>query len=339
MRAAGVEPILIAPSTFHYSGLATGVLSGALAAGRGQINVAALAAHFGVRHIAAEVTQVERPCRRLHLSDGQVLSYDAVSFNVGSVTRDPDGLADGVDVWPTKPLTGLIDLRSRVEAYIENHGEGPAIIVVGSGQSGFEIAAALAGLVQRHGATPDIQLLCKSSPTWAPPRAIARLSGALQHRGVVIVHGQIAEYGSRDMLVLASGLTAVPIIAALGLPIADHGRLRVGPTLQSMADPTVFAVGDCSVVDGAPRPAAGVFGVRAAPVLLHNLAALGHGGSMRRYQPQRHWLSIMDLGDGNGLAIRGRFWWMGPAALALKRRLDLGFIDRMRAPSGDMLQD
>lgn len=338
LRAAGVEPVLVAPSTFHYSGLATGVLSGALAAGYGQIDVAALAAHFGVRHIAAEVTRVDRPGRCLHLSDGQDVSYDAVSFNVGSVTRDPQGLAQGAVVWPTKPLTGLIDLRSRVESHVTNHGESPAITVVGGGQSGFEIAAALAGLVERHGATPNIHLLCKYSPTWVVARAIARLSAALQRRGVVIVCGESAESGDWDMLVLATGLTAAPIIAALGLPLADQGRLRVGPTLQSIADPTVFAVGDCSVLDGALRPAAGVFGVRAAPVLLHNLATLGHGGAMRRYQPQRHWLSIMDLGDGTGLAMRGGFWWMGRSALTLKRRLDLGFIDRMSALSGEPLE-
>jgi hypothetical protein len=60
---------------------------------------------------------------------------------------------------------------------------------------------------------------------------------------------------------------------------------------------------------------------------------------MRRYRPQRQWLSIMDLGDGTGLAMRGRFWWMGRSALALKRRLDLDFIAAMRAPSGEVLQD
>jgi selenide,water dikinase len=66
------------------------------------------------------------------------------------------------------------------------------------------------------------------------------------------------------------------------LPVSSEGRLQVGPTLQSVADPTVFAVGDCSVMEGSPRPAAGVFGVRAAPILLHNLAALG-GATMFRW--------------------------------------------------------
>lgn len=347
LRAAGVEPVLVAPATFHYSGLATGVLSGALTRDCAQIDVVALAAHFGVRHIVAEATAVDRTARRLRLSHGQDLPYDAVSFNVGSVTPDPLGLTTGADAWPTKPLTGLFDLRTRIEKYNCN----PRIVVAGGGQSGFEIAAALAGLVQRTLHTPDIHLVCKLPPAWAPPRALARLSEALRRRGVVLTPGEVvarADGACRlssgaslpcDLLVLASGLSAAPIVAALGLPATDQGRLRVGPTLQSIADPSVFAVGDCSVMEGAARPAAGVFCVRAAPVLLHNLAALGPGTPMRRYRPQRRWLSIMDLGDGTGLAMRGGVWWMGRSALALKRRLDLGFIAAMRAPSGEPLQD
>ena len=347
LRAAGVEPVLVAPSTFHYSGLATGVLSGALTADRAQIDAAALAAHFGVRHIAAEATSVDRLTRRLRLADGQDLPWDAVSFNVGSVTPDPLGLTTGADVWPTKPLSGLYDLRSRIESYKSNI----RIIIAGGGPSGFEIAAALAGLVERNLYRPDIQLACKSPPGWAPPRALSQLAKTLRRRGIVVTPGEVVARSDGacrlssgaslpcDLLVLATGLSAAPVVATLGLPTTDQGRLEVGPTLQSIADPWVFAVGDCSDMAVARQPAAGIFGVRAAPVLLHNLIALGSGASMRRYRPQRRWLSIMDLGDGNGLAMRGRLWWMGPGALALKRRLDLGFIAAMRAPSGKPLED
>lgn len=351
LRAAGVEPILAAPARFHYSGLATGVLSGALTAEQAQIDIAALASHFGVRYIAAEATEIDRPGRRLRLADGQDLTFDAVSLNVGSVTPDPGGLGKGLDVWSTKPLTGLIGLRTRVESHIREHGASPAIVVAGGGPSGFEIAAALAGLTERIGAHPRIHLVLKSPATWAPRQAIAQLSGALQRRGIVLLSGEVVERevatcglaGGRripcDMLVLAAGLSAAPVIASLGLPLSGDGRLRLGPTLQPLSDPAIFAVGDCSAVEGSPRPAAGVFGVRAAPVLLHNLAALGSGEPMRSYTPQRKWLSIMDLGDGTGLAMRGQLWWMGRSALALKRRIDLGFIGRMRAPSGEPLQD
>ena len=351
LRAAGVEPVLVAPPVFHYSGLATGVLSGALSADRAEIDVAALASRFGVRHIIAEATDLDLANKTVRLTDNQDLAFDAVSFNVGSVTTDRHSLAGEPDVWSPKPLINIIKFRNIVESHIRDHGESPAIVVAGGGPSGFEIAAALAGLVKRRRTGNCIQVVTNGNATWGPKRAVAQLIATLQRRGVVVLPGEVVEHGIGvcrlsdgqslpcDMLVLATGLSAAPVVASLGLPLSDDRRLRVGPTLQSIADPAVFAVGDCSVIDGAPRPAAGVFGVRAVPVLLHNLAALGSGGRMRRYVPQRRWLSIMDLGDGTGLATWGRLWWMGPVALALKRRLDLGFIDRMRAPSGHMLQD
>ena len=35
-----------------------------------------------------------------------------------------------------------------------------------------------------------------------------------------------------------------------------------------------------------------------------------------------------DLGDGRGLAVRGRWWWEGRAALWLKRRKDRRWLAR-----------
>jgi NADH dehydrogenase FAD-containing subunit len=93
------------------------------------------------------------------------------------------------------------------------------------------------------------------------------------------------------------------------------------------------------VITGSPRPPAGVFGVRAAPILAHNLAALATDARLATYAPQSRWLSILDLGDGTGLALRGRFWSLGRGALMLKRRLDLGFVDSLRAASGEVLED
>ncbi len=341
---------LVAPLRFQYSGLATGVLSGALPQASAEIDVGVLAAHFGVEHFATEAVGVDLSQRSLRLQSGQNLGFEAVSFNVGSVTRDSDQLAGLPGVWTAKPLSRLFDLRTRVEARLRDHRRSPALVVAGGGQSGFEIAAALAGLIERHGVRPDIQLVMSDPGAWAPPAAILRLTRTLERRGVATLTGQVRQRdldvcvlsdGRRlacDMLVLATGLATAPILSALGLPLAEDGRLRVLPTLQSITDPAVFAVGDCARIDGAVRPAAGVFGVRAAPVLIANLLAL-NGGDLGRYHPQRRWLSIMDLGDGTGLAQRGPLWCMGRASLALKRHLDLGYIDRMRALSDQPLQD
>ena len=39
-------------------------------------------------------------------------------------------------------------------------------------------------------------------------------------------------------------------------------------------------------------------------------------------------------GGGVGLAVRGRFWWCGTAALRLKRRIDRRWLARYRTPAG-----
>ena len=134
-----------------------------------------------------------------------------------------------------------------------------------------------------------------------------------------------------DHLVIATGLRAPDLTAHFDLPLDPLGRLRVSPTLQSLADPRVFAAGDCAAIEGHPRPFAGVFGVRAAAVLIDNLSATAKGAPLRLYLPQKRWLSILDLADGTALAMRGRLWSAGRGALSLKRRLDLDFVKRSHA--------
>ncbi len=344
LRDAGLNLTLIAPPTFQYSGLASGVLSGALEVEAAELDVAALAADFGVRHLPQPVTAVDRDAQTLTLAGGAIELFDLLSLNIGSVTFDPDGLAAQPAVWPVKPLTNLFALRGRIEMEIAHGGPLPRIVVAGGGQSALEIAASLCGLFENAGVRPDVTVVAPDFGGTLPAAARARLMTSLTARGVGFrtstVVGREADacrladgaIWPCDHLVLATGLVAPPLIADLALPVDAAGRLRITSTLQSVGDPAIFAAGDCAVIADHPRPAAGVFGVRAAPLLLHNLAALGDSRPLETYRPQRHWLSIMDLGDGSGLAHRGRFWWLGGASLRLKRYLDLGFIRRMRAP-------
>ena len=343
LRAAGLDLILVAPPEFHYSGLATGVLSGALPSAAARIDVAALAAAHKVDHLQTTVESVDRLARTVRPAQGADLPFDLVSFNVGSTVHDPMALAGAAEVWPVKPLSRLFELRSRLEARLKDEGRAPKVVVAGGGQTGFEIAAAVAGLCARHGRQADVTVVSRTAPHWAPLAALASLKRHLEVRGVVVAAGEVVgrEAGCCrladgrnlpcDMLVLAGGLVAPPLISGLGLPTDEAGRLRVTPALHAPGDPAVFAAGDCAVIEASPRPPVGVFGVRAAPILAANLMARAQGAALRAYEPQRRWLSIMDLGDGTGLALRGGVWWRGRAALWLKRRLDLGFVSAARS--------
>ena len=343
LRATGLEVTLIAPPRFQYSGLASGVLSGALAVDDAEIDVAALAAAFGVRHVPRPVTAIDRKARLLTLAGHASEPFDLLSLNIGSVVTDPHGLAAQPHVWPVKPVANLFALRLRIETEIARRGASPRIVIAGGGTSALEIAASLCGLIERAGVDPDVTVIAPDFGTSLPAKARTRLLNLLRTRGIALLEGRVIgrepgvcrSAGGGDLacdhLVLATGLTSPALIADLALPVDADRRLLVTSTLQSVDDPAIFAVGDCAVIPEHPRPAAGVFGVRAAPVLLDNLAALGLDRLLRPYQPQKRWLSIMDLGDGRGLAIRGGLWSLGRMTLWLKRRLDYDFIRRMRA--------
>ncbi|MBT8411416.1 MAG: selenide, water dikinase SelD, partial [Octadecabacter sp.] len=111
----------------------------------------------------------------------------------------------------------------------------------------------------------------------------------------------------------AAGARPLDWVADTGLELTD-GFLNVGPTLQT-SDPDVFAVGDCAHLTHAPRPKAGVYAVRQAPVLHDNLRARLSGRPMRPYHPQKDYLKLISLGGKTalaeklGTARRGKLLW------------------------------
>ncbi len=159
LHAAALEVSLIAPRRFQYSGLASGVVSGALSVDEGEIDVAALAAAFGVRHVPRPVTAIDRKTRHLTLAGNASEPFDLLSLNIGSVVADPYGLAAQPDVWPVKPLANLFALRVRIETAIARDGSSPRIVVAGGGPSALEIAANLCGLIERSGVRPDVTVV------------------------------------------------------------------------------------------------------------------------------------------------------------------------------------
>lgn len=333
----GYRVHLLAPRYFDYSGVASARATGVLAEDAGRIDVAALAAGSGVRFHQGTLVGLDPQAQIAVTSDGAQLAYDVLSLNIGSVVSPVD-----VDVHPSvirvKPLAGLADLDSRIRTARD---PGATITVVGGGASGVELAAHLSARQD----VAQVRLL-HSGPVIGPglpERARRRVVHLLASRGVTVRTGCVVRrIGEReticadgtavphDVALLAAGLAAPPLLAQLEL--GDARGMPVRKTLQHEDRDDIYAVGDCAYFLPGALPRIGVHGVRQGPVLLHSLLARVRGEPLPVYASQRRALSILDLGDGVGLAVRGRVWWYGAGALRLKRYFDRRWLRAYRGP-------
>lgn len=336
---------LIDPGMFWYSGMATGVLGGMYSCEKDRIDAGALIQRNGGTYIQGNITGIDPKNRVLTLETHQEVGYDAVSFNIGSEVSTGDMEIATERIWPVKPISNLCLLREHLETRFQESGPGLKIVVIGGGATGCEVAANLAALARRYKAECKISILTSQEHLLSlhPLPASERVQKVLQEYEIDIltsthVHkidegvlytkeGQSLHF---DLAVLATGLKPPALFKHSGLSVDDEGGLHVNQCLQSIDYNTIFGAGDCISYQGRSLPKLGVFGVREAPVLLKNLLSFLIGYPLMKYTPQEKYLSILNMGNGRGLALWDQWHWYGQSSLWLKDWIDRGFLRRYR---------
>lgn len=339
----GFEVVLVDRSPhLYYSGMATGVISEAYAPDEPRIDVRRLVEGGGGRFVRGRIERIRAADRELVLDTGETVSYDATSFCLGSevVSRAAESEADVIRV---KPVGGLWEARRRLLAFDGERAR--RILVVGGGAAGCEVAANALALLDGSGIEGNVTLVHegRSLLAGAPRKARTLILQALSERGArVLTNTTVTHLGSGwartdggreipyDLAVLAVGVSPPDLFHASGLPTGEDGGLWVDRHLRSAGDERLFGGGDCVSFGGKQLPGLGVFAVRQAPIIYHNLQAALNGGSLQGYKPQRRFLYVLNLGDGTGLAIYGSFAWRGKLARRLKRRIDVRFVEEYR---------
>ena len=316
-----------------YSGMLPGFVAGHYARAALEIDVQRLAAHAGAQFVDGRATAIDRAAKEIHVTGHAPLRYDIAALDIGITTDMPDLPGFAAHGVAAKPLGGF---ARRWAEYLKSCHENatPArMAVIGSGVAGAELALAMSYAVRNlPGST--LHLIDRSEPLKelrAPTRRA--LLNALSQAGVQL-HTQCAvAHVTHDRLTLdtgtevrsdftlgAAGARPYGWLADTGLDL-QSGYVRVTPTLQS-SDRAIFASGDCADLSFAPRPKAGVYAVRAAPILAHNfqiaLSGDGSGGGgseMRDFSPQKDYLKLVTLGgkraiaDRSGLRAKGAWVW------------------------------
>lgn len=335
-----------------YSGMVPGFVAGQYSRDDLEIDVRPLALRAGARCILAAATGIDVDARRVVLEHRPSIAYDTVSFDIGSTVAGLDIPGVREHAIPTRPIAGFV--RRVDELLTAPRGRDRfRVAVVGAGAGGVEVAFALAARLRRaDGQRVDVVLL-ESGPRVLPgyatstarrvERAAARRAITIRHDAVVtridpdVVHLEGGERVAADAVVWVSGAAALPVFGGSGIDTDDRGFVRVRPTLQSVSHDDVFAAGDCAAWTAGPGLAkAGVYAVRQGPVLAQNLMARARGdGRLRAYRPQRDFLSLLNLGDGDAIGTKWGLSVEGHAVFALKDWIDRRFVRRFQVLGPD----
>lgn len=340
----GFEVTLVDRSPYlYYSGMATGVISGVYAPNEHRINLRRLVEEGGGEFVEGRITEVRAKDEALVLEAGEEIRYDAASFCLGSEVSC-DGLAeDETGVVRVKPIENTGEIRRRLLAF--DVDRAPRVLVVGGGAAGCEVAANILALLDRLGLEGDLTVVHEGESLLpdAPKRARAWILRFLQERGARVLASTIVtrlgEGVARtdgglevpyDLSVLAVGVSPPDVFRASGLPTGDDGGLWVDRHLRSVGDKRLFGGGDCVSFRGEALPRLGVYAVRQGPVIFRNLQAFLRHEPLEEYKPQKRFLYVLNLGDGDGLAVYGPFAWHGGLAWKLKNRIDKKFVEEHR---------
>ncbi|HEX3390980.1 MAG TPA: NAD(P)/FAD-dependent oxidoreductase [Solirubrobacteraceae bacterium] len=304
--------------------------------------------------------------------DGEqiALGYDHLLVALGSVSRalpipglveHAIGLKSLGDATALRnKLLGCLDIAESLDDPARR-AEYLGFVFVGAGYAGLEglaelqdFAAQAIELYPRCRAQGMRWLLVEARERIVPevpPSLSAFAARELIERGIEIrtgatlraVEGSGVELSDGERVpartvVWTAGVRPSPVVAELGLPLGEGGRIAVDEQLRVGGRPGVWAIGDCAAVPdparpGHPCPPTAQHAIRQGRLAAHNIAAdLGVGHA----RPFRYRTAgvVAELGRGKAVAITLGVRWRGLPAWIIARTYHLllmpGFGRKLR---------
>lgn len=352
-----IRPLLISEnSNSPYSGMLPGLLSGDYTYDDCHIDLVYLCKKSNCDFLQGNcisVKRIEHPqfetLYRLDFKPNEqnetaFIYCEKLSINIGSqptsLAVNNDSLHSNKTSWKVKPISQFYNNWQRLqealntakaEDPIDKLLEKPIISIIGAGAAGVEIACAIK-LAQKN---CTVQLLSKSKQP-LPNFSIKLQQLCLQrlHQlGIVFVGEHSAEKDAGDFTIVCTQSSAPLWLKSCDLNLSKTGFICVDENLETSL-PNVFAVGDCAHFMPQPLAKAGVFAVRQADTLFHNMCLQRSPDSsaltLIPFKPQTNFLSIINMGNHYALAQRGRWSLSGFLPWRYKHYIDEKFMAQFK---------
>ena len=310
-RPAAQITLVSRHSTALYSGMVPGLVAGLYEPAACAIDLRRLCLLADVTFVQAEITAIDPESRELSLVGRPNLRWDWLSLDVGAETGAATNAAMAV-----KPLEPFLRWCSQPKS--------SEIRIRGGGAAAVEVALAL----RARGQQP--KLLLRGTQLNLGSKAANQLGKQLLDNAGIAIEANCPDNAAADLA--CTGSRGPRWLAASGLACNSEGRLLTEASLQVWQQPRLFASGDCGVIASRPRPASGVWAVRCAQTLAHNLTAVVAGRRLRPWRPQRWALQLLGAGSNarpQAVAFWGP-WALGPSPLLWrwKQTVDRRFMAR-----------
>lgn len=328
-----------------YSGMVPGFVAGDYESHELEIDAVPLARRAKARVVLARATRIDAVARRVEVEGRPSVAYDVASLNIGATVAGLDVPGVREFALATRPIRSFVDALDEQLSFAEG-ARSPRIVVVGGGAAGVELAMTLRARI------PHSEMTLVTSTARLMPADSARVDARLRRelaqraigvrlgsRVIAVEHDRVrfadGEHPA-DRVVWATGAAAHSLARDSGLECDDRGFTRVDESLQVIGADALFAVGDCASLPFAPWVRkAGVFAVREGPILDYNVRAFLRGRRLRRYRPQRDFLTLIHLGDRKALAAKWGLCQTGSHMWRLKDRIDRRFMQRFQVLAAD----
>ncbi|WP_186576966.1 FAD-dependent oxidoreductase [Aquibacillus kalidii] len=329
-----VEVVLISPNeNQYYSGMLAGCIEGIYSIDQIRIYIGDTVKKAGIKWVKDMAVSIDPNSQNVVTQEGQTISYDLISFDIGSLTS-------GIDLPGVLEYADTLKPNFYFPILIEKVRNAKKLVIVGGGVAGTELALSLQTWRTNNGKEPLTLISSSRLMDKGASYVSDRIEHLLEKKGASLLLNQRANKVTQDKIILfpsgeeiefdsllwVTGPRAPDIFKNSGLAV-DNGYLLVKDTLQSVEYPNIFGAGDCiKISNQPPLSKAGVYPVRQAPYLWKNMKRLLNGNSMRSYQPHFSFLSILATGNREGLmlylglAFHGRLMWL------IKTFMDRRFI-------------
>ena len=345
MPIPGVEVSLVSPSAeTAYTGMLPGLLAGHYKSDDIKIDLVKLCQFSGARFIMESVENIEASSSLVHVKGRKALRYDVASVDIGVTSLLPFPLYANRHVHSIKPLNDFVEKWDYFYTQVRLKLIDSNIVIIGGGVGAVEIAMAMAhafnrielpqytiSIVDRARVLSGVRLQSRKKLM----RNLKRLSINIIENTVVTdvdashVFCDAQKPIKANFTVLAIGATPYRWLRSTDLPLIN-GFIEVDKTLRVTSFQNLFAVGDCAHLSYDPRPKAGVFAVRQAPILYSNIKATLFKKQYKNYLPQKYHLKLISLGKKAALldyilpSVAGKTVWL------IKNYLDKSFMNKFK---------